>query len=45
MCIAEDLEDAAGRHNSKILYWRANKLRENSQSRLVPIKVKSMNND
>ena len=41
MCNAEDLEDAAGRHNSKILYWRANKLRESSQSR--PVKVKDRN--
>ena len=36
--IAKDLEDAARQHNSKILYWRVNKLRESSQSGLVPIK-------
>ena len=36
--IAEDLEDAARRHNSKILYWRVNKLKESSQSGLVPVK-------
>ena len=36
--IAEDLEDAARRHISKILYWRVNKLRESSQSGLVPVK-------
>ena len=36
--IAEDLEDAARRHTSKILYWYANKLRGSSQSGLVPVK-------
>ena len=36
--IAEDLEDAARRHNSKILYWHVNKLRGSSQSGLVPVK-------
>ena len=36
--IAEDLEDAARRHNSKILYWHVNKLRGSSRSRLVPVK-------
>ena len=36
--ISEDLEDAARRHNSKILYWYVNKLRGSSQSRLVSIK-------
>ena len=36
--IAEDLEDAAWRHNSKILYWHVNKLRGSSQSGLVPVK-------
>ena len=30
--IAGDLEDAARRHNSKILYWHVNKLRGNCQS-------------
>ena len=25
--IAEDLEDSARRHNSKILYWHVNKLK------------------
>ena len=30
--IVEDLEDAAKRHNSKILYWHVNKLRGNGQS-------------
>ena len=38
--IAMDLEDVAIRHISKILYWRANKLRESSQSRHVPVKDK-----
>ena len=36
--IAEDLEDAARRHNCKILYWLVNKLRGSSQSGLVPVK-------
>ena len=36
--IAEDLEDAARRHNSKILFWHVNKLRGSSQSGLVPVK-------
>jgi hypothetical protein len=36
--ITDDLEDAAIRHNSKILYWHVNKFRESSQSGLVPIK-------
>jgi hypothetical protein len=36
--IADDLEDAARRHNSKILYWHVNKLRGSSQSRLGPVK-------
>ena len=36
--IAEDLEDAARRHNSKILYWHVNKLKGSSQSWLVPVK-------
>ena len=35
---AEDLEDAARRHNSKILYWHVNKLIGSSQSGLVPVK-------
>ena len=35
--IAEDLEDAGRRHNSKILYWHVNKLRGSSQSGLVPV--------
>ena len=39
--IAEDLEDAAIRHISKILYWCVNKLRENSQSGPIPVKDKS----
>ena len=30
--IAEDVEDGARWHNSKILYWHVNKLRGNSQS-------------
>ena len=34
----KDLEDAAIKQNSKILYWHSNKLRESSQSRLVPVK-------
>ena len=32
--IAEDLEDAARQHNSKILSWLVNKLRGSSQSGL-----------
>ena len=36
--IAETLEDATRRHNSKILHWHVNKLRGNSQSGLVPVK-------
>ena len=36
--IAEDLEGAARRHNSNILYGYVNKLRGSSQSRLVPVK-------
>ena len=36
--IAEDLEDAARRHNSKILYLHVNKLRGSSQSGLAPVK-------
>ena len=36
--IAKDLEDAARRHNSKILCWHVNKLRGSSQSGLVPVK-------
>ena len=39
--IAEHLEDAATRHNCKILYWHINKLRGNSQSGLVPVKNKN----
>ena len=35
--IAEDLEAAARRHNSKILYRHVNKLRGSSQSELVKI--------
>ena len=36
--IAEDLEDSARQHNSKILQWHVNKLRGSSQCRLVPVK-------
>jgi hypothetical protein len=36
--LAEDLEDAARQHNSKILHWHINKLRGSRQSGLVPIK-------
>ena len=36
--IAEDLEDAARRHISKILYWHVIKLKGSSQSGLVPVK-------
>ena len=36
--IAEDLEDATRRHNSKIFYWHTKKLRGNSQPRIVPDK-------
>ena len=35
---AKDQEDAARRHNIKILYWHVNKLKESSQSGLVPVK-------
>ena len=38
---AEDLEDAARRHNSKILCWNVNKLRGNSRSRLVLVKYRN----
>ena len=36
--ITKDLEDAARRENSRILYWHVNKLKGSSQSRLVPVK-------
>ena len=36
--IAEDLEDAASRHSTKILYWCVNKLTGSSKSGLIPIK-------
>ena len=36
--IVKELEDAAILYNSKILYWYVNKLRERSQSGLVPVK-------
>jgi hypothetical protein len=36
--IAEDLEDQARQHNSKILYWHVNKLRWSSQSKLGRVK-------
>ena len=36
--VTEDLEDAARRRYSKILYWHVNKLRGSSQSGLVPVK-------
>ena len=39
--IAEDLEDAARRHNNKILYWHVNKLRGGSQSGLTPVKSRN----
>ena len=39
--IAEDLEDTARRHNSRILYWHVNKLRRSSQFGLVPVKDRS----
>jgi len=35
---AEDLEDSARRHNSKILYCHFNKLRGSSQSGLIHVK-------
>ena len=38
--IAEDLEDAARRHNSKILFWHVNKLRGSSQSGLILVEDK-----
>ena len=40
--IVKDLEDAARRHNSKILYLHVNKLRGSSQYGLVPVKDKKM---
>jgi len=36
--IAKDLEDAARRHNNKVLHWHVNKLRGSSPSGLVPVK-------
>ena len=36
--IAEDVEDAARRYDSKILYWNVDKLRGSSQSGLFPVK-------
>ena len=36
--ITEELENAARRHNSKILYWLVNKLRGSDQSGLIPVK-------
>ena len=39
--ISEDLDDAARRHNSKILHWYINKLKGSSQSGLVPVKDRS----
>ena len=36
--IDEDLEDAARRRNSKILYWHVNKLRGSSQSGIALVK-------
>ena len=39
--IAEDLEDAAIRHISKISYCCVNELRESSQSGPVPVKDKN----
>ena len=36
--IAEDMEDAARRHNSKILYWHVTKLRGSSDYGLVTVK-------
>ena len=36
--IAEDLEDATRRHNSKILCWHVKKMRGNSNSGFVPFK-------
>ena len=39
--IVEDLEDAVGQHNSKILYWHVNKLRGSSQSGLFPVEDRS----
>ena len=38
--IAEDLKDAARRHNSKVLYWYINKLRRSSQSGLIRKELK-----
>ena len=35
--ISEELKDEPRRHNSKILYRHADKLKGNSQSRLVPV--------
>ena len=39
--IAEDLEDVAIRHISKILYWNVNKLRGRSPSEPVLVKDKN----
>jgi hypothetical protein len=36
--IAEHLENAALRHNRKIVYWHVDKLRGNSQIGFVPVK-------
>ena len=36
---AEDLEDAARRRKSKIMYWHVNKLRGSSQSRFALLKI------
>ena len=37
----EDLEDVARKHSSKILYGYIKKLRENSQSGLIPVTDRS----
>ena len=39
--ISEDLEDAARRHNSKMLYWHVNKLRRSSHPGLVRVNDKN----
>ena len=41
--IAKNLEDVVRRHDSKILYRHANKLRRSSQSGLVPVKLDRSN--
>ena len=39
--MAGDLEDAARRHNSRILYWHTNKLRGSRQSGFIPVEKRN----